>query len=108
MPPASVLDTPLDSPPKRTRKVGSVADARRVLWRAVRAVDCLLTVPDVTPTLVLRASHALAQSAGVYLRLVEADELEARVAALERAAFGDDAKTGDGQAGVGGDGSAAT
>lgn len=93
MPKTNVLDRPLDTPPKRTRKVGSVADARRVLWRAVRAVEGLLTVPDVTPSLVLRASHALAQSAGVYLRLVEVDELEARVAALEKAAYGDDAET---------------
>ena len=81
----TVLNRPLEKPPKRSRKVGSASDLRRTLWKAIRAMEDLFTVPDVTPTVVLRTAHALSQASGAYLRVLEMEDLERRIRALEEA-----------------------
>lgn len=81
----TVLNRPLDKSPKRPRKVGSASDLRRTMWKAIRAVEDLFTVPDVTPAVILRTAHALSQAGGVYLRVLETEDLERRIRALEEA-----------------------
>lgn len=67
----------------RTAKPGTVTDLRRRLWQAVEAATDIVTDPEADAALRLRAVHGLTQASGSYLKLVEADEFEARLAALE-------------------------
>lgn len=72
---------------KRRRTAGSIDDARRVLWRAMQAAETILDDAEDSrdaPT-VLKAVHALTQATAAYARVVEAGELEARLAELEAA-----------------------
>lgn len=68
---------------KRTkrRKAGTLEHARALLWQALERAAELLEEED--PALSLKAVHALSQGASSYAKLVEAGELEARIAALE-------------------------
>ena len=68
---------------KRKKNLGSVADVRRRLWQAVEAAAEIVSDPASDAGLRLRAVHGLTQASGSYLKLVEADEFEARLAALE-------------------------
>lgn len=70
---------------KRRRAAGSLDDARRVLWSALTAAETILddaTEQRDAPT-VLKAVHALTQATAAYARVVEAGELEARLAEVE-------------------------
>lgn len=78
------LDRPIGAPIRRVRRSGSVADAQRMLWRAIRAADDLLGLPDASPSLVLRVLHGLTQATAVYVRLADSEDLSGRLAALER------------------------
>jgi hypothetical protein len=68
---------------KRRRKPGDLSSLRRSLWAGILTAEELCDDPD--PQVRLRALHALATLAGVYLRTVEASDLEARIVQLEAA-----------------------
>jgi predicted ATP-grasp superfamily ATP-dependent carboligase len=68
---------------KRRRKPGDLSAMRRTLWAGLLTAEELCDSPD--PQVRLRALHALATLAGVYLRTVESADLEARITELERA-----------------------
>ena len=72
---------------KRTRGVGSLDAMRAKLWQAiVTAEEAMLTAADAGDTAgALRGVHALAQASGAFVRIVEAGEIEPRLAELEAA-----------------------
>lgn len=67
---------------KKARRAGTVEDVRLKLWNALLRAEDVLMDADDTAT-VLRAVHAMTQGAAAYARIVDAGELEARLAALE-------------------------
>ena len=75
---------------KRRGKLGSIEDARVLLWKALQRAGELLDAETVdeagmsTPDnhTALRAIHAISQGAAAYARIVEVGELEARLTAL--------------------------
>lgn len=72
---------------KRQDAAGSVEDLQAALWRAIDRLNESLKSKkgaDVDDA-ALRRMHALCQLGGVYLKVVEVGELEARIAALEAA-----------------------
>jgi hypothetical protein len=67
---------------KKLRKPGDLQALRRKLWQAIlEAERVLLTNAD--DEVVLRAVHALTQAAAAYVRLLEADDIEGRLKAVE-------------------------
>lgn len=75
---------------RQQEAAGSLADLQAALWRAIERLDASLTtgpggrargVDDKA----LRRMHALCQLGGVYMKALEVGELEARIAALEKA-----------------------
>lgn len=70
---------------------GDVGALRRTLWAAIRDVEELIHEPNMdSPCVVtidqqIRAVHALAALSGQYLKATDADELVARIEALESA-----------------------
>ncbi|WP_161881166.1 hypothetical protein [Deinococcus alpinitundrae] len=62
-------------------ELGSLEDARRVLWAALKRAERSLKARDHATA--LRGVHAVSQCAAAYTRLVEVSELEARITALE-------------------------
>lgn len=73
---------------KRKRKPGSIEDARLVQWRALAAAEVVMfwMAKVGNGGGVLSAVHAITQASTAYAKLVEASELEARVAELEKLA----------------------
>lgn len=69
---------------RRIRKVGDLGDARRKLWQAITAAEDVLLDHETDAQTLLRAVHALTQATAAYTRLVEVNELEARIEALEQ------------------------
>jgi hypothetical protein len=75
---------PNDKPTrKRRRKPGDIAALQRVLWGILTRVEGIADDPTAEASDVLRAAHAVASVAGVYLRAVETGELVPRLEALE-------------------------
>ena len=74
---------------KRRAKPGSIQDLTEVLWRAVSTLEEHLTrtadAEEVDIPELCKLSHALSQSAGVYLKALETGEHEGRLASLEAA-----------------------
>jgi hypothetical protein len=72
---------------RRAEAEGTLKDLTDTLWRAVKRLDeCLDTITEgdeIDTAELCKVTHALAQSAGVYIKVIEAGELEARLAALE-------------------------
>ncbi|HLA64453.1 MAG TPA: hypothetical protein VK610_08485 [Rhodothermales bacterium] len=62
-------------------KPGELADVRATLWKALGRVEEMTA--DTDKGLALKATHALVQVAGVYLKVLEVGEMEARLAELE-------------------------
>jgi len=76
---------------KRLNQMGTLDDARALLWKALeRAADILESEDDV---LTLKAIHAVSQGAAAYARIVEVGELEARLTALEDQKTSEDRST---------------
>jgi hypothetical protein len=71
----------------RPRKPGDLAALQRMLWRALRTAERILEEAE-EPELQLRAIHAISQTGGQYLKLLETGEFEVRIAALEAAQKG--------------------
>lgn len=64
-------------------KAGAVHDVKLRMWEAIEAAATVLRDPEADPGLRLRACHAVTQSAASYVKVLEASEFEARLAALE-------------------------
>ncbi|MBO1436079.1 hypothetical protein J3L12_02525 [Meiothermus sp. CFH 77666] len=67
----------------RATKNNDIARAGTALRKALKTAEHLLTDPD--PQTQLRAVHAVAQAAGVLVRLAEMSDLEQRILTLEQA-----------------------
>jgi hypothetical protein len=67
------------------RKPGDLEDLRRIQWRAVKMAERVAYDPRATRDEVLKASTRITQATTAYLRVLEADDLEKRVEALEEA-----------------------
>ncbi len=68
---------------KRIRKVGSIEDARKELWRAIiRVKEILMDTSTDDPT-TLKSAHCMQQCVSSYVRLLEATDLEQRIEKLE-------------------------
>ncbi|MEO1571656.1 MAG: hypothetical protein AAFU51_10340 [Bacteroidota bacterium] len=68
---------------QRAEDSGTLDDLRTVLWSAIERVEKLTESEDAAQ--VLKATHALVQASGTYVKVVEAAELEARLDAVEKA-----------------------
>jgi hypothetical protein len=72
-----------NSPPKRPRQAGTLAQVRMTLWHAVQHAQFVMsTTTDATTR--LRAVHAITQASMAYCKLQETLDLQARVDALEQ------------------------
>lgn len=69
---------------KRIRKVGSVSDAQRELWRAIVCSRTVLMDPESGAELTLKAAHAVQQCVSAYVRLQDAADFRAELDALKR------------------------
>jgi hypothetical protein len=70
---------------KRHAKPGDLTQLRAVLWRTILEVEALLDARPPANELVIKSTHALAQLAGSYTKLVETCDLSNRLEALEAA-----------------------
>ncbi len=66
-------------------KAGSPADLQILVWRAITAASEIVADPSTDTPTRLRAVHAVSQSAGSYLKLIELVEFESRLRAIEDA-----------------------
>lgn len=71
--------------PQRVR-AGDLNNLKRRLWGAILRADRIVADDDQPPEVVLRAVSAMSTACGVYRGLLEASDLEARLAALEEKA----------------------
>ena len=73
----------------RRPKPGTMKQLTGVLWRAIthlnEHLETAATAETVDTGELTRLTHALSQSAGVYMKALEVGELEARLEALEKA-----------------------
>lgn len=69
--------------PRQATKANDITRAGISLRKALKRCENLLDDPD--PQTRLRAAHAVAQVAGVLLRLAEHSDLDSRLQALEQA-----------------------
>ncbi len=67
----------------RLRKIGTLADMQRELWRAILCAKDVLQDPDSDTSATLKAVHAITSASTAYARLVEIGEIEARLEAVE-------------------------
>jgi hypothetical protein len=67
---------------RRTHRAGDLPQLLKLVWQALVEAEAVLLAAE-EPELTLKACHAIAQSAAIYARLLEAGELETRLAALE-------------------------
>lgn len=81
----SVLKEQIEGHLVKARKTGDVSDLRKIVWRAVRAAEQMMFQENATPELVFKAIYAISQIGNTYMKVLEVDELEERVAALEEA-----------------------
>ena len=75
---------------KRRGKVGTVEDARALLWKALSRAGDMLEGEDLPADMTLRLLHGISQAAGAYARIVEVSDLAARIEALEAAQEGEE------------------
>ena len=68
----------------RMRKIGTLADMRKELWRAVLCAKDVMLDASEDPATTLKAVHAITSAATAYAKLVEVDELEARITEIEQ------------------------
>ena len=73
---------------KRKPKPGDVQDVTGVLWSAIITLEQHLSdvsaAEEVDTGELCKLTHALSQSAGTYIKYLEAGEYEARLTELER------------------------
>jgi hypothetical protein len=68
---------------KRYGKPGDLLSLQRILWQAILDTKGL-TDGEASADLVLKTSHALAQLAGAYQKVLFTTDIEARLTALEQ------------------------
>jgi hypothetical protein len=71
-------------PMRKPRQSMDIAQLRSSLSWAIKRSERLLADPKLSAELLLKVTHALAQSAGVYRALIESTELEQRMQVLEQ------------------------
>lgn len=74
----------LEKKRRRIRKLGTLEDAQRKLWQAITNAEDVLLDDQVSNETCLKAVHAITQATTAYAKLVEAGELEARLAEIEK------------------------
>ena len=62
---------------------GDISDVRHRLWEAVEAAASIVADPQADHATRLRGVHGVTQAAQAYLKVLEAVDFEARLAALE-------------------------
>ncbi|HEV2122042.1 MAG TPA: hypothetical protein VGW38_04605 [Chloroflexota bacterium] len=70
---------------QRLAKAGTLADTRLKVWRAICAAEEVMYAHQADAGTVLKCVHALQQAASTYAKVVEATEIQARLAAVEAA-----------------------
>ena len=68
----------------RLRKIGTIADMQRELWRAVLCAKDVLQDPLSDPSTTLKAVHAITSASTAYAKLIEIGEVEKRLEAVEK------------------------
>ena len=68
----------------RGKKIGTVEDARRILWKALERAGELAEREEQEPGDVLRVLHAISQAVTAYARVSDVSELEQRLKHLEQ------------------------
>lgn len=68
---------------RRASRAGTLDDVRAKLWAAIERAETLTEDPDASTA--LKATHALVQACGAFVKVVEVGELEGRLADLEAA-----------------------
>jgi hypothetical protein len=68
---------------KARPNAGDLSDLRRCLWLAVTRCTKAINMSEAMDDDTRKTVHALTQVSGVYIKLVEAVDLETRVKALE-------------------------
>ncbi len=66
------------------RRAGNIQALKVELWGAIRAASAVITDPEADPEVKLKAASTLATAGGVYLRILEGSETEAKVTDMER------------------------
>lgn len=74
---------PPEKSPRRWRKTGDIDDVKRVAWRAIKLAEHVAYDEGATKSEMLSASARMTQAVQAYLKVLEAGELEERVAAIE-------------------------
>lgn len=64
--------------------VGTLDDVRAKLWATIERVDRIAAEGNPEAALVLKASHALVQACGAYVKVLEVGEIEARLTEVEQ------------------------
>ena len=67
---------------------GDVHEVRRRLWNAIVAASAIADDPNADESLRLRGVHGVTQASQAYMRVLEAADFEARLAALEAQSSG--------------------
>jgi hypothetical protein len=72
---------------KRRRKPGNLQELLRTIWTAILEAEAVLLAASSRQDeeVTLKAVHAVVQAGACYAKLLEAGEIEARLAALEAA-----------------------
>ena len=70
---------------RKWRRTDDVEGLRRRVYRALRTAEVIMYHPDTDTDKRLKAVTVLQQTARTYLKVLEADELEERIEALEKA-----------------------
>ncbi len=77
---------------KKWRACDDVEGLKRRVYRALRIAEEIAYAPETTTSERLKACTVMQQTARTYLKVLEADELEERIEALEEAAATREAK----------------
>ena len=70
---------------KYPRQGGTMGALRNKVWYALRHAEAILSQPDCPDLVRIKAIHAVVTAAGVYHRVLEGTEIEARIRRLEAA-----------------------
>ena len=69
---------------RKRRGAGDIEKLRAVLWRAIQRLEECFKSTDELDAEAMKAIHALSQVAGVFLKTVEAGEMNDRITLLEQ------------------------
>jgi|GEM_PF-4580440 len=69
--------------PRRIRKLGTLEDAQKELWRAVTYVRDVMSQDYLEVEVLLRAVHAHVQAVSAYVKVLEKTDLKEEIEALK-------------------------